>query len=143
MATKNTGVLTEMLKDGRRREYNPEPLIARVKELMEKLEATPRKVSLGAGLDPQALMRIFRGKRPQMVACILLADYFGVNPNEFLELAGWPTLDVFDIRTASAENLPPEAVDVALDIAKIPDPGTRKKVAQAIRTLLAQYFPSA
>jgi len=143
MTTKKTGALPERIREGRQREYNPEPLVARIKALMGKLDSTPRKVSLGAGLDPQALMRIFRGQRPGMPTCILLADYFGVNPNEFLGLAGWPTLDVFDIRTASAENLPPEAVDVALDIAKIPDPGTRKKVAQAIRTLLAQYFSDA
>ena len=31
-------------------------------------------------------------------------------------------------------------VTVALDIAKIPDPGTRKAVAQAVRTLLKKYF---
>ena len=74
------------------------------------------------------------------MACILLANHWKVNPNELLTLAGWPELEVFKIETKSAENLPPEAVDVALDLAKIPEPGTRKKVAEAIRTLLAQYF---
>jgi hypothetical protein len=38
------------------------------------------------------------------------------------------------------ENLPPEAVDVALDIAKIPDPRTRKQVAEAGQVLLKRYF---
>ena len=75
-----------------------------------------------------------------MHACILLADHFGVNPNEFLQLAGYPPLKVFDIETKSAERLPPEAVDVALDLARIPDPGVRKAVAEAMRTLLKQYF---
>ena len=78
--------------------------------------------------------------RPNMIACILLADHFGVNPNEFLQLAGWPALKVFDIQVTSAENLPPEAVDVAKDIARISDPGTRKMVTEAIRALLTRYF---
>jgi hypothetical protein len=31
-------------------------------------------------------------------------------------------------------------VDVAFDIANITDPGTRKEVAMAIRTLIKKYF---
>ena len=34
----------------------------------------------------------------------------------------------------------PEAVDVAMDLARIPDPGMRKAVAEAMRALLKQYF---
>ena len=75
-----------------------------------------------------------------MHACILLADHFGINPNEFLQLANYPPLKVFDIQTANAERLPPEAVDVAMDLARIPDPGMRKAVAEAMRALLKQYF---
>ena len=75
-----------------------------------------------------------------MHACILLADHFGVNPNELLQLANYPPLKVFDVRTANAERLPPEAVDVAMDLARIPDPGMRKAVAEAMRALLKQYF---
>ena len=54
-------------------------------------------------------------------------------------MAGWPALKAFDIHMESAENLPPEAVDVAKEVERIPDPGTRKQVAEAIRTLLAKY----
>jgi len=70
----------------------------------------------------------------------MLADHFGVNPNEFLQLAGWPSLKAFDVETSSAENLPVEAVEVAKDIARIKDPKTRKMVTEAIRTLLSKYF---
>jgi hypothetical protein len=80
------------------------------------------------------------GRRPNIMACILLADHLGVNPNELLTLAGWPPLKVFEIHTESAEALPPEAVDVARDIARISSPALRKQVAEAIRTLLAKYF---
>ena len=53
---------------------------------------------------------------------------------------GWPALKAFDIHTESAAHLPPEAVDVAKEIARIPNPGTRKTVAEAILTLVRKYF---
>ena len=120
--------------------YDPDPLRERVRQLLEQKNETYREASLDSGLDHQAIRRVLIGRRPQMHICILMADHFGVNPNEFLQLAGWPVLKAFDIHAASAENLPPEAVEVAMDVARIPDPGTRKQVAEAIRTLLAKYF---
>jgi hypothetical protein len=75
-----------------------------------------------------------------MVNCILLADHYGVNPNEFLELAGWPTLKAFDIRGLETDRLPPESVDVALALSRVPDPGVRKQLANAVITLLQKYF---
>ncbi len=127
-------------RQARKKTYNPEPLIERLDELLKLNKDSFREAALESGLDHQAVRRIRAGNRPQMHVCILLADHFGVNPNEMLQLAGWPTLRAFDIYTKSAENLPPEAVDVALDIARISDPGTRKQVSVAIRTLLAKYF---
>lgn len=124
----------------RQARYDPEPLIQRLKALLEQHNETYREASLTAGLDHQAVRRILDGHRPVMHICILFADHFNINPNELLELAGWPKLKAFDIQTSSAENLPIEAVDVALDIARISDPGTRKAVALAIRTLLKKYF---
>ena len=120
--------------------YDPKILIERINHLLERNNETIREAALSSGLDHQAVRRYLSGQRPNMIACILLADHFGVNPNEFLELAGWPTLKSFDIHTESAENLPPEAVDVAFDIARISDPGARRQVAQAIRTLLTKYY---
>ena len=61
-------------------------------------------------------------------------------PNEFLQLAGYPPMKIFEVKTKSTEALPPEAVDAAMDIARIADPRTRKAVVQAIRTLLLKYF---
>lgn len=120
--------------------YNPEPMIARVNELLQKHNESYREAALDSGLDHQAVRRVLAGKRPKMIACILLADHFGVNPNEFLQLGGWPTLKSFDIQTASAENLPAEAVAVAKEIARIPNPGMRKAVAEAVLTLVSKYF---
>lgn len=120
--------------------YDPEPFKQRILQLLEQKNETYREASLESGLDHQAIRRILSGRRPAMHICILLADHFGVNHNEFLQLGGWPTLKAFDIHAVNAENLPPEAVEVAMDVARIPEPGTRKQVAEAIRTLLAKYF---
>lgn len=121
-------------------EFNPEALTQRITKLLEYRNESLREAALEAGLDHQALRRFMAGQRPNMIACILLADHFGVNPNEFLQLAGWPALKVFDIQVASAENLPPEAVEVAKDIARISDPRVRKEITEAIRTLLKKFF---
>jgi len=134
----------ESLAIGRRRAraktFNPKPFAARIDQLMKEKNISMRQSGIESGLDHETIRRIKAGDRPDMTYCILLADYFDINPNEFLQLADWPTLKAFDIQRASAENLPPEAVDVALDIAKIPDPGTRKEVAKAVRILLKKYF---
>jgi len=134
--------LSKQKKDTKRKKFDSEPFIARLEQLMGEKNLSMRQVGIESGLDHQVIRRLkeVHAKRPNMTYCILLADYFGVNPNEFLQLAGWPTLKVFDIKRASIDNLPPEAVDVALDIAKIPDPRTRKQVAEAVRVLLKKYF---
>ncbi|MBI5964038.1 MAG: hypothetical protein HY863_11225 [Chloroflexi bacterium] len=134
----------ESLAAGRRRarakRFNPKPFAARLDQLIAERNISMRQSGIDSGLDHESIRRMKAGDRPDMTYCILLADYFDINPNEFLQLADWPTLAAFDIKRASAENLPPEAVDVALDIAKIPDPGTRKEVAKAVRVLLKKYF---
>lgn len=121
-------------------EFDSEALTKRITKLLKDRNESLREAALESGLDHQALRRFMAGQRPNMIACILLSDHFDVNPNEFLQLAGWPELKVFDIQVTSAENLPPEAVDVAKDIARISDPGTRKMVSEAVRALLTKYF---
>ncbi len=120
--------------------YDPEPIIARLRELLEKHNESYREASLRAGLDHQGVRRVLEGQRPSMHICILLADHFGINPNEFLMMAGWPALKIFDVRGMDTENLPPEAVDIALAVAKIPDQGTRKAIADAMLILLKKYL---
>ena len=120
--------------------YNPAPVVKRLKELLEKHNESYRETALACGLDHQAVRRIIEGYRPSIPTCILLANHFDINPNEMLDLAGQPTLKAFEIQTSSAEHLPPEAVDVAIKISKIREPGTRKQVADAIMVLLQKYF---
>jgi transcriptional regulator with XRE-family HTH domain len=120
--------------------YDPAPFIERIEELRTKRNLSLRQAGMQAGLDHQAFRRMKAGARPDITYCILLADFFEVNPNELLLLAGWPRLKVFDVASVSEENLPPEAVDVALALAKIADTGTRKEVAEAVMVLLKKYF---
>jgi hypothetical protein len=120
--------------------YDPAPLKQRIDELLKQHKESFREAALSSGLDHQAIRRIRAGYRPNMPVCILLADHWGINPNELLMLAGWPALKAFDIHTESAAHLPPEAVDVAKEIARIPNPGTRKTVAEAILVLVRKYF---
>jgi transcriptional regulator with XRE-family HTH domain len=118
-------------------EYNKDELVKRIDQLLEEKNLSMRNAALRSGLDHQAIRRIKAGQKcPDMTYCILLADFFDINPNELLKLAGWPALKVFDIRNVSAASLPPEAVSVALDIARIENPGDRKEMANAIRALL-------
>jgi transcriptional regulator with XRE-family HTH domain len=132
--------LAKQKRDAKAKKYKPEPFVARIDQLMAEKNISMRYTGMESGLDHQAIRRIKSGRRPDMTYCILLANFFDINPNELLQLAEWPTLKAFDIKRATAENLPPEAVDVALDIAKIPDPRTRKQVAEAVRVLLKKYF---
>jgi hypothetical protein len=104
-----------------------------------RLTDEPRTGRYHVGIN--AVRRIRADYRPNMPVCILLADHWGINPNELLTtLAGWPALKAFDIQTESAAHLPPEAVEVAKEIGRIPNPGTRKAVAKVILVLVRKYF---
>jgi transcriptional regulator with XRE-family HTH domain len=130
---------TEKRKTSAHEKYNPKPFVKRLEQLLEEHNETWRDASLGAGLDHQTIRRYMNGHRPDWQSLLMLADHFEINPNEFLQLAGYPTMKIFEVKTKSTEALPAGAVDVAMDIARIADPGTRKAVVQAIRTLL-KYF---
>lgn len=132
--------IAESRRRARQKTYDPEPLRARLTELLEQNKESYREAALKSGLDHQAVRRILAGNRPQMHVCILLADHFEIHPNELLELVGWPRLKAFEIQMESVEKLPPEAVEVAKEIARIASPRIRKKVSEAILTLVRQYF---
>jgi transcriptional regulator with XRE-family HTH domain len=131
---------TEKRKTPIRKKYNSKPFVKRLEQLLEERNETWREASLSSGLDHQTIRRYMNGHRPDRQSLLVLADHFEVNPNEFLQLAGYPTMKIFEVKTKSAKALPPEAVDVAMDIARIADPGTRRAVVQAIRMLLKKYF---
>lgn len=121
-------------------EFDSRALTTLLMKLLKERNESLREAALKSGLDHQALRRLLAGQRPNIVTCILLADHFGISPNDFLKLAGWPTMKVFDVEISNEENLPIEAVEVARDLARIKDPITRKMVTEAIRMLLSKYL---
>jgi hypothetical protein len=126
-------------------EYDNMPFSARLKELLELRNETMREASLASNLDHEAIFRIIKGKRPNITATIMLADHFGVNPNEFLKLTGWPTMNLFEVQVDRASHvdelrLSPDALEVAIAVSRITDVNTRQKVVDAILALLHQYF---
>ncbi|MBC8333373.1 MAG: helix-turn-helix transcriptional regulator [Anaerolineae bacterium] len=136
----NSDSTVEKRQKARQENYDTQPLIDRILELCEQRNESYREASLASNLDHQAINRIRGGQRPLIQNCIQLADHFEINPNELLILAKWPPLKAFDIHAESVENLPPEAVEVAKDIARIANPGMRREVARAIQTLLSKYL---
>jgi transcriptional regulator with XRE-family HTH domain len=120
--------------------YESGPFVNRIKDLLKQRNQSYREAALAAGLDHQGIRRILAGQQPSLANCILLANYFDVNPNVFLQLAGWPALKVFDVEIIKGEHLPQEAVDVALAVAKISNSNSRKQIASAILALIAAYF---
>ena len=132
--------LAKSLRRAYKKAYNPKPLSNRIHDLLKGTNENYREASLRAGLDNASIQRVLSGQRPSVTTCVYLANHFGVNPNEFLELALWPRLHVFEISADVPQKLPVESVEVALTIAKITEPKTRRKVSDAIMTLLEKYF---
>ena len=134
--------IAKVVRRAKKQVYVSESFVDRIKELLKEKNLTYREAALDAGLDHQGIRRILAGQQPSLTNCILLANYFGVNPNEFLLLAGWPSLKVFDVEIVKGEHLPQEAVDVALALSKISNSGSRKQIATAILGLISAYFPT-
>lgn len=132
--------IAKVKRKAREKPFDPEPLVARLRELMKIHNESYRESSLRSGLDEQAVRRILSGQRPTITSCVLMANHFGIDPNEFITLAGWPEIEIFKVKTASAEGLPPEAVEVAMSLAKISDAGLRRQLADAIQLLLSKHF---
>lgn len=128
--------IANIRREIRSKEFQPDLLIARLRELLDRHNESLREASLRAGLKHQAVRCIMEGQRPAMHICILLADHFKINPNELLALAGWPPLQVFGVRSLRGVDLPPEAFEVTQALASITDPEMRKRKAEAILALI-------
>lgn len=129
--------IAKLVRNARKGKIDLTPLSKRIRDLLDQRNESMRTAALNAGLDHQFVRRIINGERPNMIACILLADYFDLNPNELLQLAQWPTLKVFDIAYNNhTKQLPPEAVDLAYAISDISNAETRRKAAGAFRVIV-------
>jgi plasmid maintenance system antidote protein VapI len=114
--------------------YDPKPLARLLRQMMEERGLTQREASLAAGLDRASMYRfVEQGQRPSRDSAIALADYFGLNPNDVLTLAGHPPLKVFE---AARAGVPPEMKGIVDRLVAIEDLAARSRVIAAIETLL-------
>ncbi len=127
---------------GGKRTYDPRPLVELLSRLMAERKESMREASLQAGVDRGTLGRILReGKRPSVQTVILLANHFGLHPNDLLEMAGYPPLEIFRRAIDDPASIPDDLRDLVEDLQAIPDLAERKRVVEAVRTLLHVSLP--
>ena len=114
--------------------YDPEPVAAFLRRLLAERGLSHHRAALESGLDRAAVFRfVEQGLRPSRNSCILLSDYFGINPNTLLELAGYTPLRIFD---EAGQRVPPEARGVIERLSAIVDPVARSRVISALEVVL-------
>ncbi len=117
--------------------YDPQRLADVLCRLMAERNESMREASLRAGVDRGTLGRILReGKRPSVQTVILLANHFGLHPNDLLVMAGYPPLEIFRRATEDPASILDELRDLSQELQAIRDPLQRKRVVEAVRTLL-------
>jgi len=124
-------------------QYDPEPFRQLLVELLKKTGESYRKASLAAGLPSNAISKYMSGLRPSQRACVALADHFGVNPNELLQAAGYEPLRIFDRSLMQSGEMSPEMQEVFAQIQQIEDPIVRRRMLEAIATLIDAYLRAA
>ena len=124
----------------RRAGYDHHAFAVRLHALLERSHQSPRQASMAAGLDHGAITRFLSGKyRPARDACILLAVYFDLNPNEFFELVGYAPMEIFTLRLIDPNDFSPEVKRVARALDEIKGTGARARVCKAIMILLKDH----
>lgn len=68
-----------------------------------------------------------------------MVGHFDMNPNESIQMAGWPTLKAFDVGAVDTTILAPEAMEISITVTRISEPGVRGEVTDATLTLLNKY----
>jgi hypothetical protein len=121
--------------------YDPERLVPVLEGLLKEKNESYREASLRAGLDHGSMRRYLKDKkRPCMNALFLLANHFGVNPNDLLVLADYPPMKMFEREPADLDKLTHEVRLVAQDLERVGDPVLRRQLTEAIRLLIAGYL---
>lgn len=123
--------------------YDPEPFRELLRMLLSKSGESYRQASLAAGLPHNAIFKYLRGVRPGRDACVALADHFGVNPNELLRAAGYEPIHFFERSAAQPGELSPEVQELAERLQQIKDPVARRRLMEAMETLINAYLQAA
>ncbi len=126
---------------GEREKYKREEFVPYLQALVDKDGRSMRKISLAAGQDHSAVRRVLKlGTRPTRDACIALAHVFNIDPNEFLQKAGYEPLAYFDLSLADPNEFSPDVKQVARELMKIEDINVRRRVSESVLQLVRQMF---
>ena len=129
---------------GEREKYNRDKFIPYLQAMVDADGRSMRKISLAAGQDHGAIRRILKlGSRPTRDGCIAFAHLFGVDPNEFLQMAGYEPLVYFDLSLADPNEFSPDVKEVAQELMKIEDVNVRRRVSESVLQLVRQMFTGA
>ncbi|MBN1811712.1 MAG: helix-turn-helix transcriptional regulator [Anaerolineae bacterium] len=124
------------------REYDPTELIQVLEGLLADHNESCREASLRAGLDHGAIGRYIRDRRrPSRNSLLVLADHFGINPNDLLVPAGYPAMKMFQRTPADLNGLSSDVQALVENLERIGDPVLRRRLAEAIQLLIAGYLP--
>lgn len=117
-------------------DYDPVPLQQLLQKLLEETGESYRQASQASGLHHTVISKYMSGTRPGRDACIALADHFGMNPNEMLQVAGYEPLEFFDRRLEDPEAMSPEVEAFVAELMEIEDDDIRQEMVEALRQVL-------
>lgn len=135
LPTRQKWSVAQAKRRAREAQYDPTLLIQIVNEKLTATGETQRGASEQAGLDHAAIDRILAGQRPNVVTCLLLADHWGLNPNDLLESAGWPRIGLFN----HYSDLSDEARQVALRLQAVEDEDQRRQAFCILNSILDHF----
>ena len=120
----------------KRGQYDPDRFRAFLADLIRQTDETYEAASLAAGLDGGAVARFMQGTQPNHVACVQLAEHFGVNPNEMLQAAGYGPISFFTEGPVDESCMNLEIEEIMERIGRIKDPLRRRWVIRHILAIL-------
>jgi len=116
--------------------FEPERLTEYLSTLLKERGLSMRKASLEAGLNHGAVGGFVRGRRPHRDSCLILAEYFQVDPNEMLAAAGYDPMPVVDRSLIDPQEFAPEVKEFAAELMQF-GPERRREIITAMRMLLS------
>jgi len=119
------------------KEYDRDAFSEYLTGLLEQNNESMREAGLAAGMDHGAFGRfIDKQQRPTRESCMVIADHFGLNPNEVLVQAGYDPMHFFDQSLIDPDALPQEVAVLARYLSQVRPISRRRQLCRAIRDLL-------
>ncbi len=125
---------------GYKKDYDHMRMVNALKDLMANQNESMREASMRSGLDHGAIRRyVCYNQRPTIGSTLLMADHFGVNPNDLLELAGYAPMKMFEREALEPDKVTPEVLALVRDLGRIGDLVLRRRLVEAMRLLIGGY----